>query len=68
MHVRPIIDFASVVWNTEYIGNLKLLESVQRRWTKKITGFSELSYDQRLMALDLFSIKGRLLRADMVLV
>ena len=37
-HVRPIIDFPSVVWCVGYIGDLHLLESVQRRFTKKIEG------------------------------
>ena len=67
-HIRPIIDFGSVVWNTGYVGDLCLLESVQRKWTKKIEGFSNYSYDERLSRLNLFSIKGRLLRADMIVV
>ena len=67
-HVRPIIDFCSPVWNTGYIGDIKLLESVQRRWTKLVDGMSELSYHNRLKALSLYSIWGRLLRADLILV
>ena len=65
-HIRPIIDFGSVVWNTGYVGDLHLLESVQRKWTKKIEGLSNYSYDERLSRLNLFSIKGRLLRADIM--
>ena len=67
-HIRPIIDFGSVLWNTGYIGDLKLLESVQRRWTKQIDGFADLTYAERLSRLNLFSIKGRLLRADLIMV
>ena len=67
-HVRPIIDFGSVLWNTGYIGDLHLLESVQRQWTKKIDGFVDLPYTERLSRLNLFSIKGRLLRADLIMV
>ncbi len=67
-HVRPIIDFGSVLWNTGYISDLQLLESVQRSWTKKIVGFSDLSYADRLSRLDLFSIKASLLRSDMIMV
>lgn len=47
-HVRPLLEFASPVWNTGYITDLSLLESVQRRWTKLITGCETMSYDQRL--------------------
>ena len=45
-HVRPLLEFASPVWNTGYITDLSLLESVQCRWTKLITGCEDKSYDQ----------------------
>ena len=66
-HVRPLLDFCSPVWNTGFIGDIKSLEAVQRRWTKKIVGFSDLPYSDRLRRLSLFSIWGRLLRADLIL-
>ena len=56
------------MWNTGYLGDLRLLEGVQRRWTKEITGFRDLSYSERLSTLKLYSIKGRLLRADLIMV
>ena len=65
-HIRPLLEFASPVWNTGYITDLTLLESVQRRWTKLITGCEGMSYEQRLKTLDLYSVKGRLLRADLI--
>ena len=67
-HIRPIIDFCSPIWNTGYLTDIKSLESVQRRWTKHITGFENLSYHTRLKRLSLFSIWGRLHRADLILV
>ena len=63
-HIGPLLEFASCVWNLEYIPDRKLLENMQRRWTKIIGGFENLIYSQRLKDLDLFSIDGRLLRAD----
>ena len=65
-HIRPIIDFGCVVWNTGYVGDQRMLESVQRRWTKKVCGFADLPYSMRLSLLNLFSIKGRLLRGDLI--
>lgn len=65
-HIRPLLEFASSVWNTGYITDLSLLESVQRRWTKLISGCEGMSYDQRLKLLNLYSVKGRLLRADLI--
>ncbi len=65
--IRPILDFASPIWNTGFIRDQKLLESVQRRWTKQVSGLSQLSYADRLSRLNIFSIKGRLLRNDLIL-
>ncbi|KAK3857056.1 hypothetical protein Pcinc_036668 [Petrolisthes cinctipes] len=65
-HIRPILEFGSTVWNTGYLGDLRLLESVQRRWTKHIDGLADLSYTNRLKALNLYSVQGRFLRADLI--
>ena len=39
---------------------------MQRRWTKQIAGLETLSYLERLKKLSLYSIAGRLLRADLI--
>ena len=65
-HIRPHLDYASVVWHSGYLGDIKLLESTQRRWTKQISGFHDLPYQERLSRSNLFSIRGRLLRADLI--
>ena len=66
-HIRPIIDYCSSVWNSGYIHDTRILEAIQRRWTKQISGLRELEYGQRLKSLMLYSIQGRLLRADLIL-
>ena len=66
-YVRPIIEFANPVWNTGYLEDLRLLERVQRAWTKKVAGLENLPYEDRLSALDLYSVQGRLLREDLIL-
>ena len=68
MHLRPLLEYASSLWNLGYVGDLRVLERVQRRWTRSVTGFEDLSYGERLRRLDLFSFQGRLLRADLILV
>ena len=65
-HIRPILEFGSTVWNTGYLGDLRLLETVQRRWIKHIDGLADLPYADRLKALNLYSVQGRLLRADLI--
>ena len=65
-HIRPVLEYGSCIWNTGFIKDLRLMEGIQRRWTKQITGHSEMSYGDRLQALNLYSLKGRLHRADLI--
>ena len=65
-HIRPIMDFCSCVWNVGYMMDVRLLESVQRRWTREVAGIGHLSYQERLRTLKLYSIYGRLMRADLI--
>ena len=64
--IRPIIDYCSILWNTRYLEDLRLLEGVQWHWTKAIIGLDHLSYMDWLAWLNLFSVQGRLLRADLI--
>ena len=66
VHIRPIIEYCSCVWNTGYQGDLRLLESVQRRWTRHISSVEGLDYADRLRTLNLYSVQGRLIRADLI--
>ena len=65
-HVRPLFEYASCVWNTGYKDDIRKLERVQRMWTRHVDDLQELSYGERLRRLDLYSIQGRLLRADLI--
>ena len=65
-HIRPVLEYSSCLWNTGYVSDLRLLENVQRRWTKQIDGLQNVSYAERLKILDLYSVQGRLLRADLI--
>ena len=65
-HIRPLLEYCSPLWNLEYLTDTRMLESVQRRWTKQIDGCENLDYDRRLRQLGLFSLQGRRLRADLI--
>ena len=67
-HIRPQLEYGAPLWNLGYLGDVRLLEGVQRKWTKAVDGLSDLPYSARLDRLQLFSFKGRLLRNDLVLV
>ena len=67
-YIRPQLEYGSQLWNLGYIGDLQLLERIQRRWTREVDGIGGLPYEERLRVLDLYSVEGRLLRADLILV
>ena len=54
LHMRPLIEYASSLWNVGYMGDMRLLKRVQRRWTCEVGGLEDLSYRERLKRLDLF--------------
>ena len=60
------MDFWSSIWNMVYLGDVRLLDSVQRRWTRKIFGIGHFSYVDRLKKLGLYSAYCRCVRADLI--
>ena len=65
-HIRPLIDYRSCVWNVGYLAHVRWLESLQRRWTRRVAVVGSLEYVARLRDLGLYSVSGRLLRADLI--
>ena len=67
-HIRPKLEYGSCLWSMGYIGDLRKMERLQKRWTRSVSNLADHPYAERLQILDLFSIKGRLLRADLIMV
>ena len=65
-HIRPLVEYCSCVWRTGFVQDSRLLERIQRHWTKQTDGMALLPYGERLKLLNLYSIQGRLLRADLI--
>ena len=64
--VRPHMEYGNAIWGPCYIGDLKLVEGVQRRATKLIPHLYEKPYEERLRELKLPSMEYRRKRGDMI--
>jgi ribonucleases P/MRP protein subunit RPP40 len=65
-YVRPILEYASVIWSPYRVGEIKQIESVQRTFTKRIAGLASKTYDSRLKLLGLDSLETRRLKQDLL--
>ena len=64
--VRSHFDYAMSIWNPHMIKFIESVESVQRRATKFIPKIKNLTYPERLKALNLPTLSYRRVRGDMI--
>ena len=50
--VRPTLEYCSNLWSPYRKSDIDLIESVQRRFTKRLNGMMGLQYADRLKSLD----------------
>ena len=65
-YVLPILSYCSPVWNPRLKSNITAIESVLRKFIKKILGLSNLSYSDRLHQLHALSLTNRRTLTDLV--
>ena len=65
-HIRPHLEYAVQFWAPYLRKSINQIEAVQRRATKNIPGFQNLSYPERLQKLDLPTLAYRRLRGSMI--
>ena len=65
-HVRPHLEYCQSVWSPHLKKDITIIENVQRRGTKLINGFKNLTYSERLTRLELPTLRFRRLRGDMI--
>ena len=68
VYVRPILEYASPVWNPFLVKDIAVIESVQRRFTSRLPGMLSVAYSDRLRRLNLTSLEYRRTRTDLILV
>ena len=59
-YIRPIAEFASLLWTPTSVRSCDRFERVQRAFTKQVAGFYHLPYDRRLQLLNLDTMTIRL--------
>jgi len=64
-YVRPLVEYYTTIWYPKSAYDIKLVEKVQRRYTKRIASIANLTYADCLECLSLDSLELRWLRFDL---
>ena len=65
--VRPHLEYGNAIWGPFYQMDILKIESVQRRATKLVHEIRDLTYEERLMNLEIPSLAYRRKKGDMIL-
>jgi len=65
-YVRPLVEHNCVIWSPSRKCDIIAIENVQRKFTKRLPGFSEYSYSHRLSLLEIHSLELRRLHFDLI--
>jgi len=68
VYVRPLLEYNSVIWSPHLKQDIDAIERVQRLFTKRLRGFGNYTYSERLHLLKLPSIELRRLHIDLGLI
>ena len=66
-YVVPILDYCSSIYNPYKISDIKLIERIQRKFTKQILWHENLTYENRLQRLNLQPLEVRRIMFDLSL-
>jgi hypothetical protein len=68
-YVRPILEYASPVWNPYLVKDVKIVEMVQKSFTRRVfakCGLPKRSYEERLVFFCIDSLQTRRVKCDLV--
>jgi len=66
VYVRPLVEYNSTLWSPHLKHDINSIESVQRRFTKRLPGFWKYTYSKQLELLNLPSLELRRLYYDLI--
>ena len=64
--VLPIHDYCSQLWSPHKVGHIQQLEDIQRSFIRKVKGFENLDYWERLKGLKMLSLQRRRERYQLI--
>jgi ribonuclease P/MRP protein subunit RPP40 len=66
VYIRPLLEYANVIWSPHLHRDIDTLERIQRRATKRVAGLRSIPYATRLQMLDLPTLQHRRRRGDLI--
>ena len=66
VYVRPHLEYAQASWSPWTQADIQILEQVQKRFTRQVSGIGSLPYEERLDRLGLTTLQARRDRGDMI--
>jgi hypothetical protein len=67
-YIKPKLMYAASAWSPGLQYEINTIESVQRRFTKKLPGLKDMPYKKRLVALNSLSLEDSRVAADLMTV
>jgi len=64
--VRPHLEYCTAAWSPHYSKDKDLRERIQHWFTRMVPRLKNLPYEERLIALRLWSLKERRVCADLI--
>ena len=64
--VRPHLEYCVQAWRPYLTQDIEMMVKVQRRVSKMVYGFNDLTYEQRLRRLSIATLETRKLRGDLI--
>ena len=64
--VIPIMDYGSIIWNPSKKKDILAIEKIQKNFTKRLEGYQDFNYYQRLKCLKMYSMERRRERYELL--